>query len=120
VYHDFTYQTLESWSRKRRVIGKAGRLCDKDNPRFIVTTLEGPADKLYEEVYCARGEMENHIKEHQLGMFGEKLSCRGFAANQLRLRLCALAYALMERLRAVALKGGELARATRSTKLATC
>ncbi|MDR2674710.1 MAG: transposase [Opitutaceae bacterium] len=115
VYHDFAWQTLESWSWKRRVIGTAGRLGDKDNPRFIVTTLEGPADKLYEEVYCARGGMENHIKEHQLDMFGEKLSCGGFAANQLRLWLCALAYTLMERLRAVALKGGELARATLQT-----
>ena len=65
VYHDFNYRTQSSWSCARRVIGKAERLGDKDNPRFIVTNLERDGETLYEKVYCARGEMENRIKEQQ-------------------------------------------------------
>jgi hypothetical protein len=115
VFTEFRYQTLETWSRTRRVIGKAERLGDKDNPRFIVTSLTRRGDELYERVYCARGEMENRIKEQQGDLFGERLSSHGFAANQLRLWLSAFAYILMERLRAVGLKGTALAQATANT-----
>ena len=115
VYHEFNYRTKNSWSRERRVIGKAERLGDKDNPRFIVTNLEREGEALYEEVYCARGEMENRIKEQQQDLFADRLSSAGFAANQLRLWLSAFAYMLVERLRAFALKGTELAQATAGT-----
>jgi hypothetical protein len=115
VFAEFSYRTRETWSRARRVIGKAERLGDKDNPRFIVTSLSRRADELYEQVYCARGEMENRIKEQQGDLFGERLSSHGFAANQLRLWLSAFAYVLMERFRAVALKGTALAQATAGT-----
>jgi hypothetical protein len=115
VYHEFTYRTLDSWSRSRRVIGKAERLGDKDNPRFIVTNLERKGEELYERVYCARGEMENRIKEQQQNLFADRLSSAEFGANQLRLWLSAFAYQLVERLRAYALKGTELAQATAGT-----
>lgn len=115
VYDEFSYRTRQSWSRVRRVIGKAERLGDKDNPRFIVTNLAREAAALYERVYCARGEMENRIKEQQQDLFADRLSCAGFAANQLRLWLSAFAYQLVERLRACALKGTELAQATAGT-----
>ena len=115
VFAEFRYQTLDTWSRARRVIGKAERLGDKDNPRFIVTSLPRQGDALYEQVYCARGEMENRIKEQQGDLFGERLSCHGFAANQLRLWLSAFAYVLMERFRAVGLKGTAMAQATAGT-----
>lgn len=115
VYHEFDYKTQNSWSRSRRVVAKAERLGDKDNPRFIVTSLAGEAAELYEKVYCARGEMENRIKEQQQDLFGDRLSSAGFKANQLRLWLSAFAYALVERLRAFALKGTELARASVGT-----
>jgi hypothetical protein len=115
VYHDFNYRTQNSWSRERRVIGKAERLGDKDNPRFIVTNLEREGEALYEKVYCARGEMENRIKEQQQDLFADRLSSAGFAANQLRLWLSAFAYMLVERLRAFAFKGTELAQATAGT-----
>jgi hypothetical protein len=115
VYAEFSYRTRQSWSRARRVIGKAERLGDKDNPRFIVTTLAREAEALYERVYCARGQMENRIKEQQQDLFADRLSSAGFAANQLRLWLSAFAYQLVERLRAYALKGTELAQATAGT-----
>jgi hypothetical protein len=115
VFAEFRYQTLETWSCARRVIGKAERLGDKDNPRFIVTSLTRHGDELYEQLYCARGEMENRIKEQQGDLFGERLSSHGFAANQLRLWLSAFAYSLMKRLRAVGLKGTALAQATAGT-----
>lgn len=115
VYHEFTYRTRASWSRARRVIGKAERLEGKDNPRFIVTSLPCDGEALYEKVYCARGEMENRIKEQQQDLFADRLSSAGFAANQLRLWLSAFAYQLVERLRALALKGTELAQATVGT-----
>jgi len=115
MYHEFEYQTLESWSRPRRVICKAERLDGKDNPRQIVTNLDADPRHLYEKVYCARGEMENRIKEQQLDLFADRLSCADFAANQTRLLLSAFAYTLVERLRAIALKGSELAQATAAT-----
>jgi len=86
-----------------------------DNPRYIVTNLEGDASSLYEQSYCARGEMENRIKEAQLGLFADRISSQYFAANQFRLLLSSLAYILTERLRSLALAGTEFARLQAST-----
>ncbi len=86
-----------------------------DNPRYIVTNLDGDARHLYEDLYCARGEMENRIKEAQLGLFADRTSCHYFAANQFRLLLSSLAYILTERLRALALAGTEFARLQATT-----
>jgi hypothetical protein len=100
-----------TWGKERRVIAKA-EVTDKGrNPRFVVTNMRGDAQKLYDEVYCARGEMENRIKEQQLGLFSDRTSCHGWWANQFRVLLSAAAYVLMETIRRVALKGTELARA---------
>jgi len=117
-FAELRYRTLDSWSAERRVIGKAEILGDKDNPRFIVTNLAAPdhaAAPLYEEVYCGRGDMENAVKEHQLDLFGERLSCAGFASNEVRLLLASFAQLLLERLRAIGLKGTRLAEATAGT-----
>lgn len=117
-FAELNYRTLDSWSRERRVVGKAEILGDKDNPRFIVTNLQVAdhgAAPLYEEVYCARGDMENAVKEHQLDLFGERLSCAGFASNEVRLLLASFAQLLLERLRAIGLKGTALAAATAGT-----
>jgi hypothetical protein len=93
-----------------------GRAPDKGgNPRFVVTNLEGEAQKLYDELYCARGEMENRIQEQPLGLFADRTSCHGWWANQFRLLLSSCAYVLLERLRVLALAGTELARAQVST-----
>lgn len=115
VYRDFTYRTRKSWSRRRRVIGKAEHLGDKANPRFIVTSLEAkewPAKKLYEKRYCARGEMENRIKEAQLELFADRTSSHTFKANQLRLWLSSFAYVLIEALRRLGLRKTAFAVAT--------
>jgi hypothetical protein len=117
-FADLRYRTLDSWSRERRVVGKAEILGDKDNPRFIVTNLPAathPAAPLYEQGYCGRGERENAIKEHQLDLFGERLSCHGFAANEVRLLLASFAQLLLARLRTIGLAGTTLARATAGT-----
>jgi len=117
-FAELTYRTLDSWSRARRVVGKAEILGDKDNPRFVVTNLPAadfPAAALYEDLYCARGAMENAIKEHQLDLFGERLSCQGFASNEVRLLLASFAHYLIERLRAIGLHGTALAQATAGT-----
>lgn len=117
-FADLTYRTLDSWSCTRRVVGKAEILGDKDNPRFVVTNLaatDWAAAALYEELYCGRGDMENAIKEHQLDLFGERLSCAGFASNEVRLLLASFAQLLLERLRAIGLKGTALAQATAGT-----
>ena len=117
-FADLQYRTLDSWSRERRVVGKAEYLGDKDNPRFIVTNLPAdaqPAAPLYEDVYCGRGDMENAIKEHQLDLFGERLSCHGFASNEVRLLLASFAQLLLERLRTIGLAGTALAAATAGT-----
>ena len=113
-FKDFRYETLNSWSRERRVVGKAEQLVGKANPRFVVTTLsrdEYDAETLYKEIYCARGDMENRIKEQQLGMFADRTSAHTMRANQLRLWLSSLAYALVHALRRLGLMGTELARA---------
>jgi len=118
VFKDFTYRTRKSWSRVRRVIGKAEYLPGGENPRFIVTSLssdEYPAEHLYTQVYCARGEMENRIKEQQLFLFADRTSSATMRANQQRLWFSAVAYVLMNELRQVALAGTELARAQCNT-----
>lgn len=105
----------ETWDQERRVLVKAEHTDQGSNPRFVVTNLEGGAQPLYDEVFCARGEMENRIKEQQLGLFADRTSCHGWWANQFRLLLSSCAYVLMERLRALGLAGTELARAQVST-----
>jgi hypothetical protein len=100
-----------TWDRARRVIVKAEHTDQGRNPRFVVTNLRGEAQTLYDEVYCARGEMENRIKEQQLGLFADRTSCHAWWANQWRLLLSGLAYTLMEALRRIGLVGTELARA---------
>lgn len=126
-FSEFEYQTQKSWSRARRVIGKAEVMSAGDNPRFIVTNLpadafKGDADRarfgttrLYEEFYCARGEMENVLKQQVLDLEADKLSTHFFESNQLRLWLASFAYLLLERLRAWGCHGTELARATVGT-----
>jgi hypothetical protein len=101
----------ESWDRPRRVIAKAEYGDKGDNPRFLVTSLSGNAQELYEKVYCQRGEAENRIKEQQLHLFADRTSCHDFLANQFRVLLSAAAYVLMETLRRVGLAGTELAQA---------
>jgi hypothetical protein len=111
---EFTY-AADSWNRERRVITRLEYGAQGTNPRFVVTNLEAEAVDLYERLYCARGEAENRIKEVQLDLFGTRASCHRFAANQLRVLLAALAYTLMQRLRAIALQATELERATAAT-----
>jgi DDE family transposase len=103
------------WDRPRRVIVKAEHNVGGDNPRFVVTNLPGDPQGLYDEVYCARGEMENRIKEQQLMLFADRTSCHKFLANQFRLLLSAAAYVLVEAVRRLGLAGTELARAQVST-----
>ena len=111
VFTEFRYRTRQSWSRWRRVIAKAEYIPGKENPRFIVTSLaEGEPQALYEKLYCARGEMENRIKE-QLCLFADRLSTETMRANQLRLYLSAMAYTMLEALRRLALRGTEWAEA---------
>ena len=113
VFAEFSYRTKKSWSRSRRVVGKAEYLEKAENPRFIVTSL--PADSweaaaLYEKTYCARGEMENRIKE-QLSLFADRMSTESLRANQLRLYFSSLAYVLVHALRRLALAGTQWAHA---------
>lgn len=106
-FADFAYQTLKSWSRERRVVAKAEQLEGKENPRYVVTSLSKQAyaaRELYEELYCARGEMENRIKE-QLSLFADRMSTQTLRANQLRLYFSSIAYTLMLGLRRLGLAG---------------
>jgi len=118
VFCEFPHRTKTgSWSRKRRVVAKAEQIEGKENPRFVVTNLSRRAwakQALYEELYCARGEMENRIKE-QLSLFATRVSAATMRANQLRLYFAALAYVLVEGLRRLGLQGTELARAQAGT-----
>ena len=112
-FADFSYQTHKSWSCSRRVVAKAEYLDKGENPRFVVTSLSGEpwaAQDLYEKLYCARGEMENRIKE-QMCLFADRLSTDQMQGNQLRLYFSAMAYTLVEALRRLALKGTEWAEA---------
>ena len=114
-YRRFEY-SADSWHGiKRDVIGKAEYGEHGGNPRFILTTLPGDPRHLYEDVHCARGNMENRIKEQQLYLFADRTSARKWWSNQLRLQLSSFAYVLFERMRNRALKGTELARAQVST-----
>jgi hypothetical protein len=100
-----------TWDRARRVIVKAEHTEQGSNPRYVITNLKGDSQTLYDELYCARGEMENRIKEQQLDLFADRTSCTKWWANQFRLLLSSLAYLLLETIRRLGLKGTELARA---------
>jgi len=107
-FRNLKYRTLSTWSRKRRVVAKAEYLPDGANPRFVVTTIpksEFGSRTLYEDLYCARGNMENRIKEQQMGLFSDRTSSHTLRANQLRLWLSSIAYVLMHELRRIGLKG---------------
>ena len=114
-YKDFLWSTRDSWSRRRRVVGKAEWTGGKANPRFVVTSLgphEARCRRLYEALYCARGEMENRIKECQLDLFADRTSARTMRANQLRLWFASMAYVLLCALRRIGLAQTRLARAS--------
>jgi hypothetical protein len=121
VFTEFEYSTKKTkkggWDRERRVVAKAEHIDGKENPRFVVTSLSSerwPAQALYEEEYCGRGDMENRIKE-QFSLFADRVSAETMRANQMRLYLSAAAYILVSALRRVGLKGTELAQAQVST-----
>ena len=117
VFGEFFYQTRESWSRARRVIAKAEHLEKGANPRFVVTSLQAEewlARALYEDLYCARGEMENRIKE-QLMLFSDRTSTAFLRSNQIRLSFSSVGYSLMQALRRLGLRGTELAQAQCAT-----
>jgi hypothetical protein len=125
VFTEFEYQTKsQTWSRARRVIAKAEVTAQGDNPRFVVTNLPArgfkedqdkarfAAETLYEQFYCARGEMENVLKQQVLDLEADRMSTHHLVSNQLRLWLATFAYLLMERVRALGLYGSQLAQAT--------
>ena len=117
-FRDFRYKTRKSWSRERRVVGKAEYLPNKANPRFVVTDLttrQASAKRLYETLYCARGDMENRIKEQQLGLFADRTSTATMRANQLRLYFSSFAYVLLHGLRRLGLAGTAHAKAQSTT-----
>ena len=121
VFTEFHYQTKKTkrggWERERRVVAKAEHIDGKQNPRFVVTSLsseEWAASALYEKLYCARGEMENRIKE-QFSLFADRVSSETMRGNQMRMYLSAMAYVLVSGLRRLGLKGTELAQAQVST-----
>jgi hypothetical protein len=114
VFKDFSYQTLDSWSQTRRVVGKAEHLDKGPNPRFVVTSLSAEqfdAKTLYEVEYCGRGEMENRIKEQQRFLFADRTSAATMRANQLRLWFSSVAYTLMQALRRLGLHDTPMAQA---------
>lgn len=113
-FADFRYQTRESWSRSRRVVGKAEHLAKGANPRFVVTSLSKKdfnSRELYEDFYCARGDMENRIKEQQMDLFADRTSTAWMRSNQLRLYFSSIAYVLMQTFRRLALAGTAFAQA---------
>jgi hypothetical protein len=121
VFAEFDYQTRKTrksgWDRKRRVVAKAEHIDGKENPRFVVTSLSGQewaAQALYEKLYCARGDMENRIKE-QFSLFADRVSTETMRANQMRLYLSTMAYVLMSGLRRLGLQATQLAQAQVST-----
>lgn len=121
VFMEFGYQTKKTkkggWSRERRVVAKAEHIDGKENPRFVVTSLNSEqwaAQALYEELYCGRGDMENRIKE-QFSLFADRVSAETMRANQMRLYLSVMAYVLVSGLRRLGLKETELAQAQVST-----
>jgi hypothetical protein len=121
VFSDFDYQTKKTktggWDRERRVAAKAEHIEGKENPRFVVTSLskeQWPAKELYEKLYCARGDMENRIKE-QFSLFADRVSTETMRANQMRMYLSAMGYLLISGLRRLGLRATELAEAQVST-----
>jgi hypothetical protein len=117
-FKDFMWSTLDSWSRSRRVVGKAEVTGGDANPRFVVTSLKAAeigAQHLYEVIYCARGEMENRIKECQLDLFADRTSTATMRANQLRLWFASMAYVLLCALRRIGLAHTQFAEATCGT-----
>jgi hypothetical protein len=117
-FRELRYRTNDSWSRERRVVAKAEQLGDKSNPRFVVTSfspLVHQAQYLYEGIYCARGDMENRIKEQQMDMFADRTSAHTMRANQLRLWFASVAYVLINLLRHFGLRGTEFERAQAGT-----
>ena len=117
LFADFSYQTKTTWKRERRVVAKAEHIDGKSNPRFVVTSLEATefaAQALYEDLYCARGDMENRIKE-QFWLFADRVSAETMRANQYRLYLSVIAYILVSGLRRIGLQGTEFATAQVST-----
>jgi hypothetical protein len=118
VFKDFLYQTRKSWSRSRRVVGKAEHLVRGANPRFVVTSLsarEFDDRTLYEQQYCARGDMENRIKEQKTFLFACRTSCATMRANQVRLLLSTMAYVVLRALRQFGLQQTEMARTQSDT-----
>lgn len=118
TFREFRYRTRKSWSRERRVIGKAVHSDKGDNPRFVVTTLgrrHYKPRKLYEQIYCQRGEMENRIKEQQLDLFADRTSTHHLRSNQLRLYFTSFAYVLLQALRRIGLTGTKMAKAQAGT-----
>jgi hypothetical protein len=114
IFGEFTY-AAGTWDRERRVIMKAEYTIKGSNPRFIVTSLKGDPQELYDDTYCGRGDMENRIKEQQLDLFADRTSCHHWWANQFRLLLSSMAYVLFETIRRLGLEGTELAKATCGT-----
>ena len=114
LFGEFKYAAA-TWDRERRVIIKAEHTSLGANSRFILTSLEGDPQQLYDEVYCARGDMENRIKEQQLDLYADRTSCHNWWSNQLRLMLSSLAYVLFDHIRRTALKNTRLANATSAT-----
>ena len=117
-FRDFTWSTLDSWSRRRRVVGKAEWTGGAANPRFVVTSLksaQAEARHLYETIYCARGEMENRIKECQLDLFADRTSAATMRANQMRLWFASFAYVLLCAVRRIGLAHTQFANATCGT-----
>ncbi len=114
-FADFSFSTRKSRSRARRVVGKAEHLAKGANPRFVVTSIRPDAvdaRRLYERLYCTRGEVENRIEECQLDIFADRTSAAKLRANQFRLWFASLAHVLVDSLRRIALPGAALARAT--------
>jgi hypothetical protein len=118
VFKDFRYQTIQSWTRERRVVGKAEHLDKGTNPRFIVSSIETEQmdeRTLYEQLYCERGDMENRIKEQQLWLFADRTSAGKMRANQIRLYFSSSAYMLMQALRRLGLQSTQMAAAQCNT-----
>ncbi len=114
VFGEITYEA-KSWDRHRQIIIKAEHLEKGPNPRFIITNSPGAPQELYEKVYCARGEMENRIKEQQLDLYADRTSCHRWWPNQLRLLFSSLAYVLIEAIRSLSLTGSKMAQSTAGT-----
>ena len=118
AFGDFHYRTRKSWARRRRVVAQAEYLAKGENPRFVVTSLtakQAAAQLLYETIYCARGEMENRIKEQQMGLFADRTSTAEFRSNQIRLYFSSIGYCVLEALRRRGLAGTKMARAQCTT-----